>query len=311
MKGLFFLIILFMSFLKGYGQYTLCDCCTYESLFWTDNFEKWFPAESIKKNNFHELTIYVTSKQTAKAKNDSSIKTIDTEYRQMIFKFDNNGFVSERIFFTGFGQYNSTNEFIRNGKNKIVAKTFFYLDSTGTKMENFIPQKWIYDYDNNGNLIRLKELGDKFIELPDSQSNHFTYRYDEFGRVIQSVSYTYYKWTDPYSIVTNTIYSKKLGKSISTYEGNLTYSEKTTYNAGQNPIKIVKYYEGKKIGTRTYVYDSEKHLIKLKTTSVKGHTECLDGGNLIEVYSYNNSNLLTAIKHSYRNTVCNLRFDFK
>jgi hypothetical protein len=310
MKRALIILISFTLYTIGYGQYNLCDCCTYETLNWTEDFEKWFPAENIKKNNYHELTIYTTSKKTSKEGTDMTVKIIDQEYREMILRFNDDGFVTERIFFNQLGQYHSTDEFVRNSNNQVITKTFFYLDSTGVK-EDFLIKKWMYSYEN-GKLIKSKLLGNNFIELPDSQSQYFIYVYDPFDRITETTHYTYYEQQATDIIQSSTKY-KGTNSSITktTYEGILNSTEKTTYNADKNPVKEIQFNKGKKIGTTVYDYDNRGRLIRLQITSTGAYTECKDGGNLAEFYAYTDSNILTAIEHRYKNVVCSLKFEFR
>jgi hypothetical protein len=312
LNKLLFLFIFFILPDLGYSQVTLCDCCVYESLFWTENFEQWFPPENIKKSNIHELTVYITSKRISKSKQDTIYQSTDTEYREMILKFNENGYVIERIIFSQFGQFSYTNVFERDNDNQITTNNFYYLDSAGVRDENFLRSKWIYLYDQ-GKLVKMKELGPQFVEMPDSQSIYFSYKYDSSNRLIEQTHHVCYDWVAPYSIRTTIEYQKenKLSVTNTTYEGQTSLTEKTIYNVTRSPLMITKFDNGKKTGTRKYAYDNKGRLVKLTITSISGYTECPDGGNLTERYTYTDLNILNSIIYKYKKAICTMRLEFR
>jgi hypothetical protein len=313
MKRAIIFLNLLTPFLPCFGQSTLCDCCTYESLQWTENFEKWFPPAGIIKDKIKSVTIYTTSRQSGLS-NDTTLKIVDPEYREMILNFNEKGYVIERIYFNRLGKFHSINEFQRDSYNRIITKTFFYLDeSTGVKDETFLPKKWIYSY-NDSLLIKKKQLGNKFIELPDKKSEYFTYDYDPKARLVSTTHFTYYDDHSPYIFKSKTTYddAENTKITITRHKGKVLTKEKTTYYSDKNSDFTVLFNgKGKKIGDRFYDYNNMGMLTGLETINLGMFTECLDGGNLIEFYSYSDSNLLTRIEHIYKNTFCTLRFEFQ
>ena len=67
-----------------------------------------------------------------------------------------------------FYQYHSIYNFKRSNDNKILSKTFHYLDSLGKKIDDLIPEKWNYVYSDN-NLIKVKKLDENGIEHIDDE----------------------------------------------------------------------------------------------------------------------------------------------
>lgn len=143
MKKHFLLVTLLLFQFVSFGQdsdYSICDCCTHTMFQHDIEYESLFSAVQIKSNAVKELTIYTTSKQTQNLK-DTSYKTIDPEYKEMIFRFNSDGYVLSKIIFNRRGHYHSIHEFTRTHDNKILTKTFHYLDESGNKMEDFIAKK--------------------------------------------------------------------------------------------------------------------------------------------------------------------------
>jgi hypothetical protein len=312
MKRMLFFLALLIHFPQNYGQSTLCDCCTYESLQWTDDFEKWFPPAGIVRDKIKNLTIYTTSKQSESA-NDTIWKVVNHEYKEMELEFNENGYVIERTYFNRLGKFHRINEFERDSNNRIVSKTLFYLDdSTGVKDESFLPEKWIYSY-KRGVLAKMKRLGDNFANIPDNRTEYFSFKYDSMARVIKTVHYNYYNGQHPNVFISRVYYygPNKARKTVTRHNGKILLNEETLYYAENKPDFTHK-YDGRyvRIGSLFYTYDERNQLIGFKTRNYGMFTECPDKGNISDIYKYSDTNLLIGIEHYYQNTCCSSRIEF-
>ena len=310
-----FYSLLFLIFTNSaWGQYTICDCCTYSSLQYEEKLEDIFNPETIKKNNIKELTIFTTSKQASSNPKDTVFKIVDKEYREMKLTFNAKGYVDSKIFFNRLGQFHSIHEFTRDNNNKILTKTFHYLDSLGKKDEEFSVEKWIYKY-SNGNLNQIKKLGDKLIEQPDNKSSFEMFEYDLKGRIIKQTRQSYYDFTEPsfYQTIVKYNDTTLTSTAITKDKKKLFSTVKTQYTANQKPLNV-KFFDGrnnKLLEQKIFTYTSNGQLIKFETKNSGMGTECPDGGNLTDEYTYSTLNLISNIKHHYKNTVCELRFVYR
>ena len=87
---------------------------------------KTFCQRSIKTNKVKLITIYTQG--TDEGSNQSTEK-----YKEMKFKFDQNGQIISRTEYNRNGKPHSVYEFVRNGAGKIVQESFSYLDSLEQK----------------------------------------------------------------------------------------------------------------------------------------------------------------------------------
>lgn len=316
-KQFLFTILLFISTLS-YGQdsdsdYSICDCCTYSLFQFKDDYDEVFLPAIIKANNIKELTIYTTSKQT-NASTDSAIKIIDKEYKEMKFRFNKDGFVETQILFNRRGQYHTSYEFKRDDDNKILSKTFHYLDETGVKMDDFMSEKWIYKYANN-RLIMIKKLDDKFVEQPDSKSDYETYEYDALGRVTKETRQLYYDWTEPTYYQTTTKYDDTTHSSVSITRNKKSIFTilKSQYSTTQKLLNE-KTYNGKNdklLKEKIYTYNANGQLTQFQEINSGMASECPEGDNFNDIYHYSSLQLIDSIRHQFKNIFCDLRFTYK
>jgi hypothetical protein len=278
-----------------------------------NDYDNVFPPGEIKGNGIKEVTIYTTSKQSQNLK-DSSFKILDAEYKEMIFRFNSDGYVLTQIVFNRRGHYHSIYEFTRDNNNKILTKTFHYLNESGNKMEDFVPEKWIYVY-ANGQLTKIKKLGDKFIEQTDNKSDYNIYTYDSKGRILSETRQLYYDWTEPSYYQTKTKYNDTANTSVAlTRDKKKLFSTvKTKYTKSQKPLNQ-KFYDGrnnKLLEEQLFSYNSSEQLIKYQVKNSGMGTECPDGGNFTNTISYSEQKLIDKILHQYKKTICELRFVYK
>jgi hypothetical protein len=310
------LVLLFLlpvlSFAQEDSDYTICDCCTYSMFQYQNDYDEVFSPALIKLNKIKELTIYVSSERSENPKD--TLKLIDREYREMIYKFNADGYVESQILFNRRGKYHSVYDFKRNKDNKIQYKTFHYLDSVGKKMVDFMPEKWAYTY-NGDKLVKVKELDNKSLEQPDSKSNYKTYAYDSKGRTVKATWQSYYDEDNAPDSNESTIqYNEPLNESVSITKNNgkLFSTKKIKYNTGRKPL-IEQYFntDKKLLQEETYTYNSAGQLTRYKVKSPGMASECPDGNEFEDVYSYASIQLIDRVLHVYGNTVCTLRFVYK
>ena len=306
-----FIFILGISFGQD-SEYTICDCCTYSMFQFKNDFDKTFSPAIIKANNIKELTIYTTSKRKENQKD--SFKVVDKEYKEMIFRFNANGYVESQILFNRRGQYHSIYNFKRSNDNKVLSKTFHYLDSLGKKIDDLMTQKWKYVY-SDYNLIEVKKLDENSIEQPDDKSDFVFYNYDIKGRVIEQISHSYYdEQIEPSIYKTKIKYNEISNESVSiTKEKKELFSTKKIKYTKSQKLLNEKTFDGnnKLIEESKFTYNNNEQLIKFQVKNSGLATECPDGGDFEDIYSYSSLQLIEKIQHYYENTLCQLRFIYK
>lgn len=291
----------------------MCECCSYSMLQFKNDYADIFPPEIIKANNIKEVTIYTTPKRSA-SKTDTLFKTTVKEYKEMKFRFNNNGYIISQIFFNRNGKYHSIFLYSRDNENKVLTKTFNYLDSTGKIQFQSSSQKWIYKYSSN-RLIKIKLLDQNFVEQADSISEYTAYEYDHDGRVITETNHYYFYWTQPMIFQTGTKYNDTTNTSVSITKSNgkLTSKVKSKYFANQKPM-YVKSFDGRTgelQQEQTYTYNSRGQLVKFQIKDPAAISECPEGNNFEDIYYYSAINLIDHIRHHYKNNICELRFSYK
>lgn len=312
MKNIIISALFYLITLNTFGQDLICECCTYSSLQYEETFENKIIPEVIKKNKIKVLTIYNTSKEILKTAKDTTYTIVNKEYKEMILKFNSNGYVIEQILFS-HGRYNDSNEFIRDNNNKILSKTFYYLDSLGNK-DKVIDNKWLYTY-LNGQLKQRKELGYNQKIQPDNKSSFESYEYDKNGRILKEIRNTFIEGSESFYYQTIIKYDDlaKSSTSITRDKKSVFSTTKTKYDSNQKPLDI-KYYDGtnnKILEQKKYAYNKNGQLLKLNVTNFGLATECPDNGSYSDTYSYSSLNLINKIKHQFEKTICELRFEYK
>ena len=61
----------------------------------------------------------------------------------------------------------------------------------------------------------------------------------------------------------------------------------------------------------TFTYNNTEQLIKFQVKNLGIASECPDGGNFEDIYTYSSLQLIEKIQHYYENTLCQLRFIYK
>ncbi len=244
MIKIFYSVVLLLLANTACAQNVICECCTYSSLEYEEDFERIFNPLVIKSNGIKELTVYTTSKQTTGKPGDTAFNIVDREYREMILTFDTAGHVAAKIFFNRLGQFHSVHDFTRDHNNRILTKTYHYLDSTGKKGEDFFVKKWMYKY-LNGKLRQIKQLNDKLTEQPDNKSTYEMFEYDSKGRTIKETTQRYYSGSAPSISYTAVKYNDNTHTSsaITKSKNKIVFASEIQYNSDNKPLHV-KFFNG-------------------------------------------------------------------
>jgi hypothetical protein len=313
MIKIFYSVVLLFLVNTGCAQNVICVCCTYSSLEYEEDFERIFNPLVIKSNEIKELTVYTTSMQTTGKPGDTAFNIVDKEYKEMMFTFDTAGNVVAKIFFNRLGQFHSVHDFTRDRNNRVLTKTYHGLDSTGKKREeDFFVKKWIYKY-SNGKLRQIKKLDDKLTEQPDNTSTYEMFEYDSKGRTVKETTQRYYSGSAPSINHTAVKYddNKHTSSAITKRKSKPVFASEIQYNTGNKPLHV-KFYNGiskKPEGEHIFVYKENGQLLKFKSLGMG--SECPEGGNLTDEYTYSALNLISNIRHQYKNIICDLRFVYR
>ena len=75
-----------------------------------------------------------------------------------------------------------------------------------------------------------------------------------------------------------------------------------------------KFFDGRNnkiLEEKKFSYNTIGQLSKFEVKNFGMGTECPDGGNLTDDYTYSSLNLISNIRHHYKNTICELRFSYR
>lgn len=303
MKICFLIVSLLIQFAAA-AQDSICHCSTYSMLQYANDYDHIFPPAEIKANHFKEVTIYTTAKRG----NSAAV----AEYKEMIFRFNAEGYVSAQILFNGVGRYHSMYEFHRDYNNKVITKTFQYLDENGDKPDDSFPDKWIYVY-SNYQLVKVKKLDYNYSENPDNQSDYTMYTYDDKGRETAKTWQIPLLGNEPIYYETRIKYNDTTHTSVATTNNKKQLFSKTiTQYTGTSKPLTEKLYDGsnKLIQEKKYTYNSSEQLIEYQEKNLGMASECPGNGTFTNTLSYTQK-LIAIMRHRYENTTCSLRFDYK
>jgi hypothetical protein len=314
MLKMIFSLIVTAFFKVAAGQYTICDCCS-ASLYYKSEFEdSLFNPLLIKNNRINELTIFTTSQKMIKTGKDTSYSIVDKEYKELIYRFNSQGLVEKKIVFNRLGQFHSVYDYSRDAFGRITKVVFHYLDSLGIPDEDFLVEMTDYFY-TGSYLSKTKKRDYKQNVLPDEKASYESYEYDKKGRVTKANYYTYYDWTKPKNFYRVTSYNDSLNRSVTkTFNNRKLSTTKNTFFNKLNNLTVSKFYDKSNnlLEEGRYTYDSTNRIIKYIQKSYPGMgTECPDGGNFTNIYSYNSMSLLDTIQHRFKTTQCLLRLEYK
>ncbi len=284
-----------------------CECCTYNSLDIHEKFQEFFSPDSIRLYKINEAVIHTTEKFSDTVNN----------YLEAKFDFNKQGFVISRKWYNRGGKPHSIYTYDRNEKNQIIKISFSYLDSNEMISDFMPPEITDYYYDVKGRLIKIKERNYKGQIDEDSLSDFEVHEYDNSGRLSRVLRHYYW----PGNVDSkHTNYDERISYDADQNLESLTYNDNKPwlkcriknddfgkkileeyFNVNSNSLSSVVQYE----------YDIHKRPISIKTQSGEGSfTECNDGGDFQETYSYNNIGLLFKIFHQFDNVSCTMNIEF-
>lgn len=95
-KNLIIILILVISPIKLIGQEDICDCCSYSSLQYQQDYGEIFDPSLIKSNHIKEVIVYTNPKNPFNSKDAN-------KYREIKFKFNINGLVMSKTLYNRMG----------------------------------------------------------------------------------------------------------------------------------------------------------------------------------------------------------------
>ena len=301
-----FLLILIPKTISS--QENICDCCSYSSLQYQQDYDEIFNPSLMKSYGFKEVIVNTESKSAL----DS---TYSNKYREMKFKFNDNGLVVLKTHYNRMGKPHSTYELKRNRYGKVSQQIFNYIDSLEQKASFFSPEIIDYTYDTRKKLIKIKERDYKGDILPDKKAKYTQLRYDSKDRIIKvvnhrnynnisSISITEYEYSnDSLSSTFQIIRDEKLSASgKNKYDDNWKEVSSTLYNEDLKSYAFQYYYE----------YDNDERLIKFQSISGPGSSsECPENDSFIDIYTYDISGFLSSIEHRFAGNICKMTFEYQ
>lgn len=307
LKNLILLFTIVLIPFRLIGQDNICDCCSYSSLQYQQDYEDIFNPSIIKSRGIKEVMVYTKPKT-------SSDSNEPTKYREIKFKFNKNGLVISKTWYNQMGKPHSKYDLKRNKAGKIYQQVFNYIDSLEQKSSFFGQEIIDFKYDTKKRLIKIKERGPKGQLLADNKSMYTIFKYDNKDRVIRikrhrnynnesSISITDYDFSDnTFSATYKTMRDGKLSLTgEKKYNKNWKETIDKTYNETLKSIAFEEYFE----------YDSNNRLLKYQSISGQGSgSECPDGGNYTDNYKYDDD-LLIAIYHTFRENTCEMTFEYR
>lgn len=292
------------------GQDNICDCCSYSSLQYQQDYEDIFKPSIIKSKGIKEVMVYTKPKI-------SSDSSETTKYREIKFKFNRNGLVISKTLYNRMGKPHSKYNLKRNKAGKIYQQIFYYIDSLEQKSSFFDQEIIDFKYDNKNRLIKIKERGSKGQILADNKSKYSTIKYDSQDRIISIKRYMYWDY-DNKSSVSVTDYNFSDDSFNATYktirDGKLSLSGEKKYNKNwketidktfNKTLKSIAFEEH-------FEYDSNNRLLKYQ--SISGHgsaSECPEGGNYMDKYKYDDNGFLITIHHTFEKNTCEMTFEYR
>jgi hypothetical protein len=306
-KHFIIILVLVSAPITLVGQGNICDCCSYASLQYQQDYDEVFDPLLIKSEGIKEVMVYTKPK--------SADSTALTKYREIKFKFDDNGLVFSKVHYNRKGKPHSIYDLKRNKAGKIYQQIFNYVDSLEQK-DTFFGQEIIdFKYDKNNRLIKIKERDYKGNVLPDNKAKYTQFDYDNKDRITRVRSHRNYDNEESLSITSyrylNHSYSATY-KSIS--NGELNTSGEKKYNNNWKEIYDKTYNEAlKSLAFEEYFeYDSEDRLTKYKITSGPGSfDECPENSTYVDTYTYNDSGFILRINHTYLENTCEMTFEYR
>ena len=290
----------------------VCKCCSMSMLQFRNEFIDLFPPAFIKKNKFASATLLIISKQQSQTKNTDYDK-VDNAYRELIFKFDEDGYVTSQRNFYLKGKQHSILIFERDLYHQIKTKSIYSVDSNGNYQATGLMEKWNYFY-KNGRLVKLKKCGEGNIELADSMSDYISYQFNDHGRLEEQIEQFLLSPQQVLFFKTTTTYQEKDNSSISVTKDRtkLVSIINTKYGINNLPYHEITYdtTNKKKQFEQMTAYNDFGQINQIKKISEIGDMECPEEGTFEDNYQYGGNKLLSKIFHIFKNVKCELTFEY-
>ena len=301
------LVVFFFSF-SVFSQDNICDCCSYASLQYQQDYDEIFSPSLIKSERIKEVVVYTKAK--------SDLDSIQFEkYKEIKFKFNKNGQVILKTHYNRRGKPHSTYELKRNRYGKIYQQVFNYIDSLEQKADFFSSEIIDYTYDTRRRLLKIKERDYKGKVLPDNKAKYTLFRYDNKNRVVNITNHRNYNDESSISITKYLFEDDSLSSTFQVLRnGKLSTSGKSTYNRNWKLLteKIYNEVLNSMAFDCYYEYDKNDRLVKFKSVSGPGSAdECPEDNTFIDTYKYDSKGFLININHTFRNNSCEMTFEYR
>jgi len=175
------------------AQENICDCCSYSSLQYQQDYEEIFNPTLIKSEGIKEVMVFTKPKTAS-----SSTKT--DAYREMKFKFNGDGRVISKTWYNRMGKPHSRYELKRNKAGKIYQQIFNYIDSLERKSASFGQEIIDFTYDEKDRLTKIKDRNSKGQILADNKSSYTIIKYDDKDRIVRKERHMYWGYDNDSSI---------------------------------------------------------------------------------------------------------------
>lgn len=301
------LIVLFLlvAVMHLVAQYSICECCANHAFL--QEYEKIFPPEAIRAAGTKTIVFYTRVHQAT----DQIADSLPTTYREIEFRFNNRGYVSEIIYYRNMGMFHSKHKLARNLRTgKIRLTEFVFLDTSGKEMKTFPKSVVDYVYDKRNLLTKTKVRGLKGEILPDSLASYQQFEYDNLRRVIRSRNYIWYPTVESLDSKTETVFNDADFTSRSRLSTGpvLLMNSETSYNTDWKPVRQVDTdpATGESASEQNWTYGESGRLIHYVIRSFSGGSECPGGGNFEEIYTYADNGILLRVKHVFDENVCEI-----
>ena len=293
----FLLMITFLIVQKTECQ-EKCECCAYHSFVYSVNLDDFFNPLTIVKENIKTAIISTIEHDGTKA----------NKYIQVKFQFDKNGNIAiKKTFYQG--QPGQVTYFDRNTKGYVIKETEFDMDSNESKSSFASAEIRDYKYDNNSNLLKIKERDYAGKIIPDEKSECTKYEYDDLKRITREYRYLYYDENSLFVFDNNIKYSSETeSNSMTLYNGKPWMQTTSRYNT---MYKLISQVESslptmEMAWEEHYQYSENSQVVSFIRKRGIGRTECPDGDNYTEDYIYDSRKLLEKITHKYGNVICEM-----
>jgi len=306
-RYLVIILILVIVPVSLFGQDNVCDCCSYSSLQYQQDYDKVFNPSLMKSEKIKEVIVFT------KPKNADSLEV--TKYREIKFKFNENGLVISKLHYNRMGKPHSIYELKRNRYGKISQQIFNYVDSLEQKSSFYSPEIIDFTYDTRKRLLKIKERDYKGKILPDKKAIYTLFRYDSKNRIIKTVNHRVYN-NEPSISVRRYIYSNDSLSATykTTYDGVITLTGKKEYNKNWKELSDKSFNASlnSQAFDESFSYDGNDRLLKYNMIYGNGSaTECPEISGFTDDYKYNEEGFLISIKHSFDENICLMIFNYK